>query len=108
MKRTLLMTSLIAAGAIASAPSFATYFGDENDHSWLPRASAAEVAPSAAPQSFVHHGDENDLSWLHGSRPSATDVPTAVPPLSAEKSEIIRYGDEQNLAWIYRGGTEPL
>ena len=70
MKRTLL-ASLVAAGTLVSAQSFAaTYQGDENDTSWLPKANTAQTQKEtgtriALPQGkIIHYGDENDTSWL--------------------------------------------
>ncbi len=70
MKRTVI-AALFAAASLASAQSFAgTYFGDENDLSWLPHAATKQDAqqPAKATESqrssIVHFGDENDLSWL--------------------------------------------
>ncbi len=74
MKRSLI-ASLLAVGAFASAQSFAaTYYGDENDTSWLPHANAKQgsQAPVKSQEkstqpNVVRYGDENDTSWLPGA-----------------------------------------
>jgi len=71
MKRTIL-AALIASGTLVSASSFAaTYFGDENDLSWLPGRTQAERQFPAkstdgrpAKSTNYNYGDENDLTWL--------------------------------------------
>ena len=73
MKRTIL-AALIASGTLASASSFAaTYFGDENDLSWLPARNQSQPTQkfsntAAAKGTIVHFGDENDLSWLPAAK----------------------------------------
>jgi hypothetical protein len=72
MKRTLL-AALIATGALASSQSFAaTYFGDENDLSWLPARAQSQPSKkfdgAAVQSTIVHYGDENDLSWLPAAK----------------------------------------
>ncbi len=75
MKRSLI-ASLLAVGALASAQTFAaTYYGDENDTSWLPHANAKQESQAQAKSqekstqpNIVRYGDENDLSWLPGAK----------------------------------------
>lgn len=72
MKRTLL-AALIASGTLVSASSFAgTYFGDENDLSWLPARNQSQptrtFSGAATQSTIVHYGDENDLSWLPAAK----------------------------------------
>ena len=72
MKRTLL-AALIASGTLVSASAFAgTYFGDENDLSWLPSRNQSQPTRvfngEAAKSTIVHYGDENDLSWLPAAK----------------------------------------
>ena len=65
----------LALGAAAlSATAFsanATYFGDENDLSWLPaqhtlyEARTTNTTPSKS--TIIHYNDETDLSWLHSA-----------------------------------------
>ncbi len=71
MKRSVI-ASFLAVGALASAQSFAaTYYGDENDTSWLPHANANQESQvqlksqdKSSRPNIVRYGDENDTSWL--------------------------------------------
>jgi len=78
MKLKQIAISLSAAALVASAFSAnaATYFGDENNLSWLPgqvnkaskeqssTGSSTAIQSTSESKSFVEYGDENNLSWL--------------------------------------------
>jgi hypothetical protein len=81
MKRTLLAT-LVAAGTLVSAQSFAAgYSGDDNDGAWLKSNATAQqdrntnttsrFAKSSELPGFhngVRFGDENNDAWLPGAK----------------------------------------
>ena len=71
LKRISLTTGALAL-SVAAFSANATYFGDENDLSWLPgtqtRYQASDAAVQAGKNDIVRFGDENDQSWLPGAK----------------------------------------
>lgn len=99
--------ALILSAATLSASALtanATYFGDENDLSWMPGRQVIKEQSSSvgsgvaradtAATPFVRFGDENNLSWLPGRKEQSGYFAT-----SSAATPFVRFGDENDLSW---------